>query len=551
MNATELHRSVSATVVVSPDVYELRRERLRWLAQLRWWALVGALTGAIVAAAADWRFVSAPGIAAGVAVGVFVNGWLWWRTRTGGVFGPNELSLHVVADLLALSWLLTWSGGIKNPMGVIFSFHVVLGALLAGRRGALLATVGALTCMVMLFGLEYAGVLPTTPVTRAPEALWVIALGLLICGLSYFSLVLAERLRQERAVAVRQQEEAVSNLHLFLGALDALKVGLEIVGSEGDIGVQNAFAKRIRALPPSGDHTSSAAVAVASSAQGTQNTRFAVRDVDGGQRIIDRLTVSPSADAPIGAFLYVDRTEQLLVEQRHILLERLATLGRALQGVAHELNTPLMTMQTLAKDVIVALGEASLPASLSKDVGESLDLIVEESRRCKGLTQGLLSTAREGGSASRGLVIQSLLPIAKRAVQLVGASQGPGDVVLDEQSLDVSVRCDGDRVLQILMNLIQNALQAVEESAGDAPKVTVVGVSSDSAFTVQIEDRGVGLPAAVRARLFEPFVTTRAQGEGTGLGLYVSLMIAQELGAELRLDDRPEGGTLATLTFPR
>lgn len=142
----------------------------------------------------------------------------------------------------------------------------------------------------------------------------------------------------------------------------------------------------------------------------------------------------PTSDRPLGAVLYVDRTEELLVEQRHVMLERLATLGRALQGIAHELNTPLMTLQTLAKDLVAALDALPLDGEARADLSESLELIVEEARRMGGLTQSLLSTAHDRARPS--VPGQSALSVARRAVQLVGARAERGDVWLDEASLD-------------------------------------------------------------------------------------------------------------------
>lgn len=536
-------------------IHEVRRDRLRWLAQLRWWAMAAALLGAVVALGADWAFVSAPAVAGGVAFGVLVNGILLWRTRRGGAFGTHELSFHVVADLLLLTWLLAWSGGIKNPLSVIFSFHVVLGALLSGRRGTLIATASALGCMSLLFGLEYAGALPMPPIQRAPEVLWVVSLGLLVGGLSYFALVLAGRLRVERQAALRTQEEAEHNLRLLLDALDALKVGLELFDVEGEVRVRNRYARTLRGMPVVGEGALFPAKAPATS-RGLEPSpgeggvqRFAVEEPGGNRRILDKLTLSPAPEVPLGAFLYVDRTDELLVGQRHVLLERLATLGRALQGVAHELNTPLMTMQTLAKDLQAALSELPLDDTARADLDESLDIIIEESRRCKGLTQSLLSTAHDGSQRSVGGG-QTALQVARRAVQLVGASPERGEVELDEAALDRPLPVDGDRVLQVLMNLVQNALKATEGLGGKEPHVRLSATRVAGALVIDIEDRGPGLPAEVRARLFEPFVTTRPAGEGTGLGLYVSQMIAQELGGELRLEDREGGGTRARLILP-
>jgi signal transduction histidine kinase len=419
-----------------------RRDGLRWLGTLRWWALTGAMIGVLLAMAMSWSFVSPPAIVGGILVMVGVNIGLTIRANRERDIGKNELLLHATVDLLLLTWLLAWSGGLKNPISVAFSFHVVLGALLNGRRGALWAAGLSLVCITLLFALQEARALPTAPLTKPPALLVVLSLGLLVVGNSYLALEVAERQSAARAVLM----------------------------------------------------------------------------------------------------------EKLVVDKRHVMLERLATLGRALQGVAHELNTPLTTMQTLAKDLKAALADASLDDATRKDVEESLVLLIEESQRCRTLTQTLLSQARDGRVASTA---HTLLDVAERAVRLVGADEREA-VLLDEQSLDMPPPADADRVLQIVMNLMQNALLATKDLRGDGkgPRVTVRATRADGAVRIALGDRGPGLPDEVREHLFEPFVTTRPMGEGTGLGLYTSLMIAHELGGTLTLEDAPGGGTVATLTLP-
>lgn len=535
------------TDVVTGPPWDHSRERLRWLALLRWWAMVGAMGGTVVALALGWSFVSPPGLTAGVVMGVCVNALLLWRARHVTDVGSSELTLHATCDLLLLTWLLAFSGGLTNPLSVFYSFHVVLGALLSGRRGALAATAVSAVCLTTLFALAHLGWLPTEPVDRAPQLLWLTGLALLLLGLTYFALVLAQRLREERQRAVEKQEEAVSNLRLLLGSLDALKVGLELFDEKGDVVMRNLYAETVRALPVVGDEKHGRGDGRVSAGEGV--LRFAVKERD-EKRIVDRLALAPDGALGLGAYLYVDRTEELLVEQRHVMLERLATLGRALQGVAHELNTPLTTMQTLAKDLEAALRELPLDDAQRRDLEESVQLIVEESRRCKGLTQGLLSTAQARSWPREGAGLR-LAAVARRAVQLVGSSVDKGEVALDEASLDVPSPHDPDRVLQVLMNLVQNALRATEDTPRDGgARVRVAAVPEPGRLVIVVDDNGPGLPEEVRARLFEPFVTTRPAGEGTGLGLYVSQTIARELGGALELLDRPGGGTRARLVLP-
>lgn len=522
------------------------RARLRWLVILRWWAMTGAMVGTGLSIALKWEFVNAPGVAAGVFVGAVVNGVLMVRATRGRRVGEGELALHIVFDLLLLTWLLAWAGGIKNPIAFAFCFHVVLGALLTGRSGALAAIATSVAGGAALVTLEHSGWLPSSPLALAPEALTLLSLFIVLAGLSYFALLLSTRLRSERENAQRRQREAEGSLELLTDTLDALSVGIEVVDPESHaVRLQNPFARRLRRRLEQAGRTFDIENA---DKEGPTLVLPPQDEDDRGERLFDVVSLSPTLDVPLRAVLYVDRTEERLVQQRHFMLERLATLGRALQGVAHELNTPLTTMQTLAKDLKVALKDAPLDEADREDIEESIDLIVEESRRCRTLTQSLLSTAHE----EAGREGEILLQVARRAVRLLGSKVDAdrSEVLLDEPALTVPLAVDSDRVLQILMNLIQNALKATESLDSESPHVEVTAERVDGHLAVHILDRGPGLPDEVRARLFEPFVTTRPAGEGTGLGLYTSHMIAHELGGRLLLRDRRDGGTEALLELP-
>ncbi len=418
-----------------PEHGEHRRRRLRWLARLRWWAAAGAMLGVLASIALEWKFLSTPAIVAGLVFMVAINGVLMWRTYAAVDIGRNELVLHAATDIVMLTWLLLWSGGVGNPLSSAYAFHVVLGALLNGRRGALWAAGMAFVAASSLWAVELLDVMPLPPLKTPPVLLSVMTLALLIVGFAYLALVTAVHTSREREKA-------------------------------------------------------------------------------------------------------------RLVEHRHMMLERHATLGRAMQGVAHELNTPLTTMQTLAKDLREALKDTELDPAVRKDVSESVELIVEEARRCRALTTALLSTAN---NSARGRGLSSALSeIARRAVKLVGASEIA--VALDEASLKGAGEADPDRVVQVLMNLIQNALAATAELP--SPRVWVSATVDGDVVKLRVRDRGPGLSEEVQRRVFEPFVTTKA--DGTGLGLYTSQRLAHDLGGTLALGPGDDGtGTEAVLTLPK
>jgi len=514
------------------------RERLRWLIALRGWALAGTMGAVLIAMFRGWTFMSPPAIVFGVVVGVVVNGVLYWRTRGESMVGARELALHALADVGALTWLLAWSGGLRNPLAATYVFHVVLGALLTGRRGALFAASASVTAVIALELLEATGALPMPPLDDAPPLLTVTALVILLAGTSYFALVLAERLRRDGARAKDGQRAAEESLTLLHDALDALQVGIEVFARDEGFRVQSPFARRLRERLTLPERAADVPL--------SSRTPLVYRDASGHERLVDVMTLRAHDAGATSAVLYVDRTEARLVEDRHVMLERLATLGRALQGVAHELNTPLTTMQTLARDLLSAVKDADMPTAVRADLVESIELVLEESRRCGALTTSLLSTARQRGDARPG---ERALTVVRRAVQLVGGNAARDRIVLDEESLAIPLPKDSDRVLQILMNLTQNALKAIEGREG--ARVFLGAEERADQIVLVVRDEGPGLPDEVRARLFEPFVTTRPPGEGTGLGLYTSLLIARELGGALTIGDASPSGTRAALTLPK
>jgi two-component system sensor histidine kinase HupT/HoxJ len=101
----------------------------------------------------------------------------------------------------------------------------------------------------------------------------------------------------------------------------------------------------------------------------------------------------------------------------------------------------------------------------------------------------------------------------------------------------------------VLVNLIDNALDAVREA--EQPIVSITARGEGDCAIVLVEDNGKGVPEALRSRIFEPFFTTKAVGEGTGLGLWISYSIAHEHGGSIEYDTPPEGGACFTLRLPR
>jgi signal transduction histidine kinase len=138
-----------------------------------------------------------------------------------------------------------------------------------------------------------------------------------------------------------------------------------------------------------------------------------------------------------------------------------------------------------------------------------------------------------------------------RALVFAGVRAGPR-VSVGEGIDGLRVTADPDRLVQVLVNLLQNAYDAVRDREGAPPDarglVTIRAEKKGDDVLLCVEDDGPGIAEEVRQRLFEPFATSKAHG--TGLGLYTSYMLVRAMEGDLWLDPRPGGGTRATVRLP-
>jgi len=198
--------------------------------------------------------------------------------------------------------------------------------------------------------------------------------------------------------------------------------------------------------------------------------------------------------------------------------------------------------------MIAALGaaDAGERVSLIEDLRESASLVHDETRRLGRITQGLLTGRDLLASDVEGAV--PLPAVVERARALVFAGARVDFPVEIGDLGDHALLGDPDHLVQILVNLLQNAYDAVREKGSGAVRVSAR--RAGPMVEILVDDDGAGVPDSVRGRLFEPFATSKPPGKGTGLGLYTSYMLVSGMRGSLSLEDREEGGARATLALP-
>jgi len=229
--------------------------------------------------------------------------------------------------------------------------------------------------------------------------------------------------------------------------------------------------------------------------------------------------------------------ENVRLHQQLVRSEKLAGLGQLVAGVAHELNNPLTGI----------IGYADL---LSEEVREAnprkrVEKLGNEARRMKRILDGLLRFGRQNSSATRSTALE---PVLRDVAQLREYHLRLHGISLDMQFEPVlaPVGISEDELKQLLLNILNNAIDAVEESA--KREIRIRASSQSGRAIIRFEDTGPGFPDLARA--FDPFYTTKPVGKGTGLGLSICYGIMQECNGEITLSNLHPYGASVTIDLP-
>ena len=220
--------------------------------------------------------------------------------------------------------------------------------------------------------------------------------------------------------------------------------------------------------------------------------------------------------------------------------EKLSAVGELASGVAHEINNPLTTILGLAQ---LMLSRAELSAS----VRERIALIADEASRTAAIVQNLLMFARHYPPERRPCSLAD----AVHRVMALKSFQLEHDKI--RVTLDLgdgqTVWADENQIQQVLLNLVQNAHQAMARQSGER-LLTVRLRRRERHVAIEVLDSGPGIASHLLSRIFDPFFTTKAPGEGSGLGLSVSYGIVGQHGGRLYAENRPEGGAIFVVELP-
>lgn len=269
--------------------------------------------------------------------------------------------------------------------------------------------------------------------------------------------------------------------------------------------------------------------------------------------------------------------KQLEMHERHLIQsEKLASLGTLLSGVAHELNNPLSNIsssaQILGEEMQEVLAkQASSPCPLDPALAQELvSQINDQTDRARNIVRSLLDFSRERGFKKEPA---SLKPLVEETVQFIRGQVPPKTSIIIDIPPDITVVADKQRLQQVFLNLLKNALDVIPAENGiisvraelrraiDTIDDDTTGIYNYLKFrgkctleqdTVDIEvaDNGPGIPEQVIARIFDPFFTTKDVGKGSGLGLFIVHEIVEEHDGCIAVDSSPGSGTTFLIRIP-
>lgn len=238
----------------------------------------------------------------------------------------------------------------------------------------------------------------------------------------------------------------------------------------------------------------------------------------------------------------LEHKNALLETAKHTLeqQDRLASLGLMSASIAHEMNTPMAVLHGSIEKLLETVQDPP--------TRERVLRMMRVARRLRTISEGLLDFARPRKQETEPVALR---PLLEESWGLVGIDERAGEVHFhNDVSADAVVTGNADRLVQVFVNLLRNAMHAVQSGGNVTARSSVCYQQGRQWITIYVDDDGPGIPPDVLPEIFEAFVTSRLDARGTGLGLTVAEGIVHQHGGSISAGNRPEGGARLEVRLP-
>lgn len=583
-------KSVAATDFMdkpSQCTREALAEQILWLIRLRWIA-VGGMVAAALLVTHVFPVLSNPAPIYACAAALLISNILYFRAATKK---PEEASqrdlalgmMQVELDLLILTAVLHYSGGVVNPFFLFYIFHVIIAAIILPRN---LSFCVGLTA-VLLFGLleinELAGgtLLGYHPLrlSVAGDVWRKPVYGLGVFGAFACTVVLAQYLTRMIITRMTAKElEAARNHDVLRAIIRAMSEGLVFVTNEGNVAICNPAAKlwrkrndpgeqghslddfpaplaeALKKLVLSDDRAAPADAAITFETTGPQTRYVEARScpvvgIDGkklghvivGQDLTEHNKLETDLRERTKELTKINeilKTSRLEMAQR----EKMVAIGQMATGIAHEIGNPLASISSVAQ----YLGR-KLAVNEQK---EHLLVIQYHVNRISNILKRMLSLSRPATTEYRWTDINELID---NTLSLINFDKRARSVVIKNiANPDLpALWLNPQHFEQVFLNIFINALDAMDAKQSEQEHVLeITRELKDGMVEIRTRDTGIGMTPEVCRRAFDSFFTTKEIGKGTGLGLFISYNLVTEVEGTIVLESEPGKGTTVVIRIP-
>lgn len=248
----------------------------------------------------------------------------------------------------------------------------------------------------------------------------------------------------------------------------------------------------------------------------------------------------------MGVLSVRDRSEQTALRASLAQADRLATLGTLAAGTAHEINNPLTWVTANLEAVRDELASLSLRGDTT-DAEKLTEEALEGCRRIARIVGDMKSLTRARSPDETGTDVND---VVRAALKMTNSALRYRASVEPQLGAVAPVSVDADRLVQVLVNLLLNAAQALPEGRAREHHVRVATSAGRDVVHIDVEDNGSGIPTADLDRIFEAYYTTKAPGSGTGLGLAICRSIVEGAGGSIRVTSELGVGTSFRVSLP-
>ena len=569
----------------TPYAGEALAEQLLWLIGLRWIAALGIL-GATLAGHYIFSVLGNPWPIYGCAVFLLLCNAVYYyvathmsvqNPRRNTVFGVAQIEL----DLLIVTMVLYFSGGLVNPFYLFYLFHIIIAVIILPL---------SLSVAVGFTAISLYGVLAVNELTQGQwlgyhalalsraESLWrspvyvfaaFVAFSGTVILAQYLTRIITNRM-------IKKEREAAQNYDVLKAVICAMNEGLVYVDQAGHVALCNPAAQswtsesgpsgalRCDAFPKALSDHIRRMVEHDQASSDTQRIEFQTersdpRYIEAKGSSVMGLDGNPIGHVVVGRDLtehkkleqqLTQQTEQVTDINERLKMsriemaqrERMVAIGQMAAGIAHEIGNPLASLSSVAQYLT-----RKVQASEYK---EQLLVIQSHVNRISNILKRMLTFSRPATAEYRWSDIDKII---ENALLLVKFDKRMQTVTIQNELHGElpTVWLNPQSFEQVLLNIFINAMDAMcAKSETEDNSLRITRHSDGEIVEIGIHDTGIGMDQDVADRAFESFFTTKEIGKGTGLGLFISHNLITELGGTIRIESERGRGTCVSIQIP-